>query len=79
MKRALADTCARLLDDPGLRPYSAVMERRAAAAAAKAAALAAGPGSLVEFASAHEYFGLHFRDGVAERHGTSVRPLRTRH
>ena len=63
MKRALADTCARLLDDPGLRPYSAVMERRAATAAAKAAALAAGPGSLVEFASAHEYFGLHFRDG----------------
>ncbi len=53
---------ARLLDDPFLRPYLGVIEQRAAAASRTAARLAEGPGSLSEFACAHEYYGLHLRD-----------------
>ena len=53
----------RLLDDPYLQPYAAAIERRTANAAAAAARLAAGSGSLAEFACAHEYYGLHLRDG----------------
>ena len=52
---------ARLLDDPYLRPYQGAIERRAALASETAARLAEGPGSLSEFACAHEYYGLHLR------------------
>ncbi len=52
-----------LLDDPYLQPYASVVRRRAELASATAARLAAKQGSLAEFACAHEYYGLHFRDG----------------
>ena len=64
VKRAKTASRPRLLDDPWLAPYRAVIERRAANAAKCAAELARGPGSLAEFACAHEYYGLHFRDGA---------------
>lgn len=51
-----------LLDDPFLKPYIDIIEQRAAAADRVAESLAKGPGSLSEFACAHEYYGLHFRD-----------------
>ncbi|HPO37960.1 MAG TPA: alpha amylase C-terminal domain-containing protein [Kiritimatiellia bacterium] len=50
---------ARLLDDPYLAPYAEIIRRRAGKAAQRAAALASVPGSLAEFACAHEYYGLH--------------------
>lgn len=53
-----------LLDDPYLAPFAEILKRRATAASAKAAQLAKAPGSLSEFACAHEYYGLHrTRDG----------------
>ncbi len=52
-----------LLDDPYLLPYADIIRQRAARAGKIAAELAAGPGSLAEFACAHEFYGLHFRDG----------------
>ena len=48
-----------LLDDPYLAPYAEVIRKRAALAEGRAATLAKGPGSLSEFACAHEYYGLH--------------------
>ena len=63
MTTASANRQPRLLDDPYLKPYEAAIRRRAELAAATAARLAAGPGSLAEFACAHEFYGLHFRDG----------------
>lgn len=54
---------ASLRDDPYLAPYAEAIRRRAAAAEALAARLAQGPGSLAEFACAHEYYGLHRREG----------------
>ena len=48
-----------LLDDPYLAPYAEIIRKRADAAARRAALLAKGPGSLAEFACAHEYYGLH--------------------
>ena len=53
---------ARLRDDPYLAPYLDTIARRAAAADARALRLAQGPGSLAEFACAHEYYGLHRRE-----------------
>jgi 1,4-alpha-glucan branching enzyme len=53
---------AKLQDDPYLTPYAGVMRHRSEAAAARAKALAQSPGSLAEFACAHEYYGLHRRD-----------------
>jgi len=52
-------TRASLLDDPYLAPYAEIIRGRAAAAARRAGELAKGPGSLAEFACAHEYYGLH--------------------
>jgi 1,4-alpha-glucan branching enzyme len=49
----------RLLDDPYLAPYEQIVRDRAAMAAARAEKLSEGPGSLAEFACAHEYYGLH--------------------
>lgn len=56
---ALSALRARLLDDPYLAPYAEIIRRRAGKAAQRAAALASVPGSLAEFACAHEYYGLH--------------------
>lgn len=52
-----------LLDDPYLAPYAEAIRGRAATAAAVAARLAKGPGSIAEFACAHEFYGLHRREG----------------
>jgi 1,4-alpha-glucan branching enzyme len=57
-----------LLDDPYLAPYAEIIGRRRDAAARRAAQLAQAPGSLAEFACAHEYYGLHrTADGWAFR------------
>ena len=56
------NTRAHLLDDPYLDPYREIIQRRAAKASQRAAALAEGPGSLAEFACAHEYYGLHKKE-----------------
>ncbi len=53
---------ARLLDDPWLQPYQAVIERRMHRAMSLERQLAQGPGSLAEFANAHEFYGLHRRN-----------------
>jgi len=53
---------SRLQDDPYLAPYLDTVRRRAGLADARAKQLAQGPGSLAEFACAHEYYGLHKRD-----------------
>ena len=50
---------ARLLDDPYLAPYAEAVRGRAAHARAKARELTGGKGRLADWASAHEYFGLH--------------------
>ena len=60
---AQTSNIARLQDDPYLAPYMATIRRRAGAADALARRLSQGPGSLPEFACAHEYYGLHRRDG----------------
>ncbi|MDD5705669.1 MAG: alpha-amylase family glycosyl hydrolase, partial [Kiritimatiellae bacterium] len=51
----------RLLDDPYLAPYLGVLKRRTELAERRARQLAEAPGSLAEFACAHEYYGLHRR------------------
>lgn len=48
-----------LLNDPWLEPYRPVIERRSYAAAERARQLTAAPGTLAEFACAHEFYGLH--------------------
>ena len=48
-----------LLDDPYLAPYAEAVRGRAAHARDRAAELTGGEGSLADWASAHEYFGLH--------------------
>ena len=45
--------------DPFLEPYEAVLRRRIDRIRATAARLTGGKGSLADFASGHEYFGLH--------------------
>ena len=54
---------AHLLDDPYLKPYEEIIERRARLIARRTKELSKGPGSLEEFACAHEFYGLHLRDG----------------
>ena len=49
----------KLLDDPYLAPFADAIRERAANARARAAALAAPGQSLADWASAHEYYGLH--------------------
>ena len=60
---AHASTIAHLQDDPYLAPYLDTIRRRSGSAEALAKRLSQGPGSLPEFACAHEYYGLHLRDG----------------
>lgn len=48
-----------LLDDPYLSPYADAIRGRAAHAEARAAELTGGRGTLADWASAHEYYGLH--------------------
>ncbi len=52
-----------LADDPLLAPYEAHLRRRAALLAQAENRLTGGRTSLCDFASGHEYFGLHFRSG----------------
>ena len=52
---------AHLLDDPYLKPFEAAIRGRAAHAFARANELTNGKTSLADWASAHEYYGLHRR------------------
>ncbi|SPD76443.1 Alpha amylase, catalytic domain protein [uncultured Desulfobacterium sp.] len=62
MKRQ--DPVERLLKgDPYLRPYEGVIRRRAGRISEKERKLTQGKVSLADFASGHEYFGLHLREG----------------
>ncbi len=57
-----ADPCHLLLEsDPYLRPYEPVIRRRFARFLAMEKTLAGGKTGLADFASGHEYFGLHLR------------------
>ena len=58
-KGAVATPLRRLLDDEYLRPYEAAIRGRAEHAFARAAELTAGKCTLADWASAHEYYGLH--------------------
>ena len=49
--------------DPYLKPYEAALEDRARHVEAVERRLTRGEESLTDFASGHEYFGLHLRDG----------------
>jgi len=49
----------RLLDDPYIEPYSDIIKRRCDLVEKRISEIAASPGSLAEFACAHEYYGLH--------------------
>jgi 1,4-alpha-glucan branching enzyme len=51
-----------LQSDPWLEPYSEIIQRRLLKIAAAEQALTRGNISLTDFASGHEYFGLHFKD-----------------
>ena len=50
---------ARLLDDVYLKPFEAAIRGRAQHAFDRARELTAGKCSLADWASAHEYYGLH--------------------
>ncbi|MDD2597917.1 MAG: alpha amylase C-terminal domain-containing protein [Kiritimatiellae bacterium] len=49
----------RLQDDPYLEPYIDTIKRRSELVEKRIKELVAAPGSLAEFACAHEYYGLH--------------------
>jgi 1,4-alpha-glucan branching enzyme len=51
-----------LQSDPYLNPYAEIIRRRLVKIAATEAHLTEGNINLVDFASGHEYFGLHFQD-----------------
>ena len=53
----------KLLDDSFLAPYEAAIRGRAAHARTRAVELAGKGRRLSDWASAHEYYGLHFTDG----------------
>lgn len=53
---------ARLQDDPYLDPFRENLSRRAARAEDVATRIAGGTAQLADFASGHEYYGLHRRD-----------------
>ncbi len=62
--RQNTDAVARALaDDPLLAPYEAHLRRRVERVAAVRERLTGGRTSLRDFASGHEYFGLHLRGG----------------
>ena len=48
--------------DPHLRPYAETIRRRLMRLDETQSRLTGGDTNLADFASAHEYFGLHFRD-----------------
>ena len=53
----------RLLEsDPYLNPYAKIIRRRLSKIAATKTRLTGGKITLADFASGHEYFGLHFQD-----------------
>lgn len=54
---------AKLSDDPWLKPYAGQLQQRAGHIRYMEERLTGGRMSLDEFANAHEYYGLHFRDG----------------
>ena len=54
---------AKLSDDPWLEPYLGQLEQRADHIRYEEERLTGGKMTLDEFANAHEYYGLHFRDG----------------
>ena len=56
---ALNTQRARLMDDPWLEPYAPIIKRRHELVEKRIAELINVPGSLAEFACAHEYYGLH--------------------
>ncbi len=63
-RRQHADAVARALAvDPLLAPYESHLRRRVARVAATLERLTGGRSSLWDFASGHEYFGLHYRCG----------------
>lgn len=53
----------RIEADPMLRPYESIIRRRIQMANEMKSCLTGGRMSLAEFASGHEYFGMHLRDG----------------
>ena len=55
---------ARLADDPWLEPYRDRLKERVEHIGQLESRLTGGSMSLDDFANAHEYFGLHFRDGA---------------
>ncbi|WP_277202679.1 alpha amylase C-terminal domain-containing protein [Victivallis vadensis] len=52
-----------LNSDPWLAPFREKLRERSRRAVATVKRLTGGKSTLAEFASGHEYFGLHFRDG----------------
>ena len=54
---------AKLSDDPWIEPYLGELKRRAAHISHMEQRLTGGKMTLDQFANAHEYFGLHFRNG----------------
>lgn len=52
-----------LNSDPWLAPFREKLQERSRRAVATVKRLTGGKSTLAEFASGHEYFGLHFRDG----------------
>ena len=54
---------AKLSDDPWLEPYLGELQHRADHIRYMENRLTGGKMTLDEFANAHEYFGLHWRDG----------------
>ena len=48
-----------LLDDTYLKPFEAAIRGRADHAVARANELTGGKGTLADWASAHEFYGLH--------------------
>ncbi len=61
MKACCKDLCSTPFDDPGLIPYRAALAERRRRADRWQARLTGPDQSLVDFASGHEYFGLHRR------------------
>jgi 1,4-alpha-glucan branching enzyme len=63
-KEQIDQALERLLQaDPWLEPYQKIIQRRLLKTDETRQKLTGGKMSLAEFASAHEYFGLHFADG----------------
>ncbi|MBN2301844.1 MAG: 1,4-alpha-glucan-branching enzyme, partial [Lentisphaerae bacterium] len=59
MKKCLDDRLSHLFDDPYLSPYLNALKRRREKTETTKARLVSGNTNLIDFASGHEYFGLH--------------------